>query len=388
VTTPVAGKVVRQAPAQAPIQAQAAGAIAPKAPAMTVTRGAAPAAIAAPLAPAAEIFGEDYSQARLLAAQSEPETAALGNEMHAEMSVGDPGAWASWAKWGGGIGLGFLGVGFFGYMAYAGKVGSHDLMTPEKTTYHLDLAALGVTYEAVSFKSHDGLTLKGWYIPAEVPTDKGIVVFHGHSSNKDTMYNKYGAWLHPKYNLFLYDARYHGESEGAYTTLGYHERRDAQIAIDQLRTHGNTSVGVLGESMGGATAIDAAAVDKGVKAVWSDCPFDSLQDAIAPRAAKRKYPLPSAVGVAVVSAVSLRARVRANEADPIKFVADIAPRPLYLVHGQADDDTTPMNSDKLFEKAKGPKEIWRTEGARHAESVTKYGTEYQQRALKFFDAAL
>lgn len=388
------GQAPMTAPASAPARhvpvATAATLEAPPAapaPLVTVSHGSAPAQAAPAIAPVsteepATLFREAYSEA---AAQATPADAELTHQMQAEMSVGT--GLFDWSKLGA-IGGGVAGLGFFGYMAYAGKVGSHDLMFPEKTDFHTDPSAYHLSYQKVTFHSHDGLTLVGWYIPASVPTTKGIVLFHGHGSNKDKMLDKYGVWLHPSYNLFLYDSRYHGESEGKFTTLGYFERKDAQIAIDQLKARGNDSVGLLGESMGGAVAIEAAAADKTVKAVWSDCPFDSLQDAIAPRAKKRGYPLPTAVGVAVTTAVTLRAHAHVTEADPIKFVAQIAPRPLYLVHGQADDDTTPINSEKLFEKAKGPKELWRTEGAHHAESVVKYPAEYQTRALKFFQQSL
>lgn len=378
-------------PQKAPVARQAAPA---QAPAVTLTRGQAPVAIApaatrpAPnlvLAPPAELFASDYAESRYLAVKDQPADPEVTRELKAQLSV-DGGL--SWGKIGGGIGAGLLGAGFLGYFVYAGQVGAKDLMTPVKDTFTKDPGAYGVAFQDVKFHSHDGLKLAGWYVPAAVPTDKGLVIFHGHSSNKDTMYKKYGHWLRQKYNLFLYDSRYHGQSEGKYTTLGYYERKDAQIAIDQLRARGNTSVGLLGESMGGAVAISAGAVDKGVKAVWSDCAFDSLQDAIAPRAAARKYPMAAGVGRAVVATVSVKARARVATADPIRFVEQIAPRPLYLVHGQKDDDTTPMNSEKLFEKAKGPKEIWRTPDADHAQSVDMYADEYKARTFNFFDAAL
>jgi fermentation-respiration switch protein FrsA (DUF1100 family) len=188
--------------------------------------------------------------------------------------------------------------------------------------------------------------------------------------------------------VFLYDQRRAGESEGTFVSLGYFERKDAALALDQLRRRGNTQLGVMGESMGGAVAIESAAMDSSVKACWADCAFDSLHDAIAPRAVKRKYPFPNYVATSVIAAASIRAHGKLVDADPIRWVDKISPRPLYLVHGQADDDTTPENSDKLFEKAGQPKTIWRTEGAHHAESWKLYTAEYKAKMLAFFQAAL
>lgn len=378
--------------------AKAAQAPATVRPTVSVTRGETPAApapapaVVAPVEPPSQLFALDYSEAQYKASTLEAEDPAAAAELkraftaESTASVGSGGF--SWGKVGGSIGAGLVGTSLLGYFVYAGMVGSKDLMFPVKTSYKTTPAEFGVPFDAVTFHAHDGLKLAGWYVPASTPTTKGLVVFHGHSSNKDTMFKKYGVWLREKYNLFFYDSRYHGESEGKFTTLGYYEKRDAQIAIDQLRARGNTSIGVLGESMGGAVAIQAAAADKGVKAVWSDCAFDSFKDAIAPRAKARKYPMPDGVAFAVTKMVSLRAKGMVDKADPIKFVDQIAPRPLYLVHGKKDDDTTPVNGEKLFEKAQAPKTMWWTEEADHAESVDKYPEEYKQRALTFFESAL
>jgi fermentation-respiration switch protein FrsA (DUF1100 family) len=332
------------------------------------------------------IFAENYSEAAYKASNPDHEDPEAAKQVRAELSMGGPDA--SLLGKLGGIGAGLLGTTFLGYFVYAGMKGSHDLMYPEKSDFFKTPDAYGAPYETVAFHAHDGLNLSGWYVPAAVPTTKAIVIFHGHGSNKDTVYRKYGQWLHAKYNLFLYDSRYHGQSEGKFTTLGYYERKDAQIALDLTRAHGNNAIGVLGESMGGAVAIEATAADKGVKACLSDCAFDSLQDAIAPRAKLRGYPMPTAVGFAVVKTASIRAKGKLDSADPIKFVDQIAPRPLLIVHGQKDDETTPDNGEKLFAAAKEPKEIWRTPEAKHAESVDKYPDEYKARALAFFDKAL
>jgi fermentation-respiration switch protein FrsA (DUF1100 family) len=293
-------------------------------------------------------------------------------------------------SWGavGGIGFGVVGSALAAYLTYAGIVGSNDLMLPKKDDYTKDPGAYGIPFERVEFKSHDGLKLVGWYVPAAKPTTKAILLLHGHASKKDVVFRKYGNWLRSEYNLFLYDQRYSGESEGKYVTLGYYERHDAKLALDQLRSRGNTSIGLMGESMGGAVAINVGATVPDVKAVWNDCAFDSLQDAIAPRAAARKYPLADLVAVAVRKTAGLRAKGHLEEADPIHWVDKIGPRPFYLVHGLKDDETLPVNGEKLFKAAKDPKESWWTAEAKHANSWKVYPEEYKQRTFAFFEKAL
>ena len=59
------------------------------------------------------------------------------------------------------------------------------------------------------------------------------------------------------YNLLLFDQRAHGESGGERISGGYHERRDLGGAIDFLKSQGvlESSIGVLGASMGAGTAL-------------------------------------------------------------------------------------------------------------------------------------
>jgi fermentation-respiration switch protein FrsA (DUF1100 family) len=277
---------------------------------------------------------------------------------------------------------------FLAYMLYAGLVGSNQLLYPKRDNYRQPPSAYGIPFQPLSLVSADGLHLVGWYVPAAKSTHQGIVLLHGFGSNKDDAFKRYGLWLHPSYNLLIYDSRDSGASPGKFCSLGYFERKDALGAINELKRRGNTAVGLLGESMGGAVAIEAAALSPSVKAVWSDCAFDSLADTVAPRAALQKYPFPNAVGFVVVTTASLRLHANMFKADPIHWVAKMAPRPLYLVHGLADDRATPLNAQKLYDAARSPKTLWWTSNAHHAESYKLYPAEYKKRALAFFAHAL
>jgi pimeloyl-ACP methyl ester carboxylesterase len=332
-----------------------------------------------PQVPYRATTAEDAAVAKALAVEAQAEPGAAGGAA--------PGLEPIARRWGL-IGGALAGTALFGYAVYAGMVGSHDLLLPQRSTFKHSPAVFGWAYQDVRFKGHDGTDLVGWYVPAARPTTRALLMLHGHTSNKDRLLERYAAPLHEEFNLFFYDSRFHGESDGQLTTLGWHERRDAAIALDRVRALGNTQVGAMGVSMGGAVAIGLAADRPEVAGVWADCAFSSLHDAVAPRAQLRGYPLPDYVAWSVVRAANLRARQDLPVADPIRAIALLAPRPVYLVHGEADDETTPVNSQKLYDRAKEPRSLWMVPGAKHADSVMAAPEAYKSKLQAFWRATL
>jgi fermentation-respiration switch protein FrsA (DUF1100 family) len=76
----------------------------------------------------------------------------------------------------------------------------------------------------------------------------------------------------------------------------------------------------------------------------------------------------------------------------VSTIARIAPRPLLLIHGTADDYVPIANFHQLQAAATSPSgsqvATWIVPGARHAQAFKKTGAEYVTRVTAFFDAAL
>src|SRR5205823_8740962 len=106
-----------------------------------------------------------------------------------------------------------------------------------------------------------------------------VVVVHGHGGNRHTSL-AYASCLYPDLTLLLPDLRGHGDSEGRHTSVGYYERYDVIGAATYLRSLGYGPIGVLGISMGGATAILAAAESDAIDAVAADSSFAALRHAV------------------------------------------------------------------------------------------------------------
>jgi fermentation-respiration switch protein FrsA (DUF1100 family) len=66
----------------------------------------------------------------------------------------------------------------------------------------------------------------------------------------------------------------------------------------------------------------------------------------------------------------------------------LAPRPLLMIHGGADNYIKPVMAKTLFEAAREPKELWIVDKAKHNQAFHLANDEYKRRVLEFFDAHL
>ena len=89
--------------------------------------------------------------------------------------------------------------------------------------------AVDLVHQNVTFRADDGTQLHGWWIPASYPV-ANLVIFHGNAGN--ISYNlKLLPFFHARrYNVFLFDYRGYGQSEGTPTESGLY--LDAKAAID------------------------------------------------------------------------------------------------------------------------------------------------------------
>lgn len=143
------------------------------------------------------------------------------------------------------------------------------------------------------------------------------------------------------YRVVLIDNRGHGGSTGDRVGFGVREARDVSKVIDALDAEGMVvgPVGVLGGSLGSATAIQLAAIDSRVEAVVAVAAYTDLEDVmrsfakaysgglggLLPRRTYRKYARTAAdrAGVALADTDNVAAIRRAHA-------------PVLFIHGDAD----------------------------------------------------
>jgi pimeloyl-ACP methyl ester carboxylesterase len=260
----------------------------------------------------------------------------------------------------------------------------------QKFTSVLHPRDLGIPYEELTLKTAEGINLSCWLIKALHNAKGTIIYLHGVSECK-IVGLPLAKELHDNgYNVFLYDSRRHGDSDGKYCTYGFYEKHDTTTIIDYLIARPDItlrSIGLLGTSMGAAVAFQVAAIDPRVRAVVAESGFATLRS-ILDDYQRRMIKLPwHYLRNIVIKRSEYIAHFKANSVSPLDAVRDIHV-PLFILHGTADNLIAYKYSQLLFDNANPPKELWLIQGAKHDDMTAVGGREYTRRLLEFFNRSL
>lgn len=240
----------------------------------------------------------------------------------------------------------------------------------------------GLPHETVHFKTVDNLTLEGWLV-IKNKSRPTIIVGHGYPFDKSNIIVA-AHFLYPEFNLFIFDFRYFGGSQGRYTTVGFKEADDVIAAIQYLKSRKdlNPSFGGYGFSMGAVAIINAQSRD--ISAIVADSPYADLDVMV-----KRTFWIfPGPIKMPFVWMTRLYAKlflgVWPSEVSPKDILYAYHP-PLLLIHGEKDWDIPVENSDIIYAASKkSSTEYWRVPGVRHGAAFAEHQDEYQGRVKSFF----
>lgn len=121
-------------------------------------------------------------------------------------------------------------------------------------TFDASPADLGQSWEDVNFTAPDGVKLHGWFFPASSNSTRAhlaVLFCHGNGGNIGHRLGLYDALLASGLNVFAFDYRGYGRSEGKPSEAGTY--LDAQAAHAWLRQKGFAATNIIafGESLGG-----------------------------------------------------------------------------------------------------------------------------------------
>src|SRR5512143_1658138 len=123
---------------------------------------------------------------------------------------------------------------------------------PQKQLYD-NAAARRFSPTDIYFKSSDGVALHGWFFRTIPEAKATILVFHGNAENLSTHVNSVLWLVQEGFNVFIFDYRGYGKSEGSPDLEGVHH--DGHAALETALSLAQTKSGkvvVLGQSIGGA----------------------------------------------------------------------------------------------------------------------------------------
>lgn len=282
-----------------------------------------------------------------------------------------------------GMALASLGVGYY----VARKLTAPQPIGP-MDSFTMSPFEMGATYEEVAIPTANGHTLEGWWL-TRPESDRVIIGCVGYRGSKWELLGIGSALWRAGFNVLLFDYHGHGAGRGAPVTLGYRELNDFFTAYDYARGRlPDGHIGVIGFSMGAAITIMGAAQRPGVEAVIADSPFATHADVLS-HAISRTLHAPGAPFTCIADHfIYRRVGYRSADVQPIRAIGQIAPRPLLIIHGTADQTIPVSHAYQLFAAAGEPKELWIAEGAEHCGAYFLNRPYYCERAISFFDRTL
>lgn len=200
----------------------------------------------------------------------------------------------------------------------------------------------GLPYEEVYLDTADGRKLYGWFLPNE-KADHTVLFLHGNAGNISHRLEKVSLLYGMGVNVFLFDYRGYGRSEGSPSESGI--KLDARAAYDHLtrvwRVPADRII-LYGESMGGAIAADLAASKK-VKALITEGAFTSIGD------------------MAGIFYAFLPRFIISTKFDTVSKIKNVT-CPKLLIQSVDDEIVFFDMGKRLFEAAAGPKEFLKIRG--------------------------
>lgn len=242
--------------------------------------------------------------------------------------------------------------------------------------------------EKVIITSPFGYRLSGFFIPGPDPSGKTVILCHGVTANHFCTLKFARMYLQRGWNVFVYDHRRHGDSEGPTTTFGFYEKHDlkAVVAYVRNRLDPGAVLGLHGESMGAATILQYGALEDRADFFISDCAYSSLWEQFS-IVLKKDYHL-SAFPVMYITdwLIRLKERFRIKDVCPLNDVKKIQ-KPILFIHGDADPLVPAKMSERMYSVKEGFKELYLAPGAAHAKSFTIDPQRYEEVCFSFLKRA-
>ncbi len=213
-------------------------------------------------------------------------------------------------------------------------------------------------FEIVDFR---GKIIKVSFIEPELkdrPCDimPCVIYVHANASSRLEGINMKRYLLKNYINICAFDFEGSGYSEGEYISLGYHEKNQLRNIVDFVEKYpGVGDIGLWGRSMGAATTLIYASMDKRIKAIVVDSPFSDFRK-VAKETVLNQVHVP---GFLVEGAISIIGKsvfkkngMKINDIKAIEAVKKCK-IPVIFIHARDDEIVKFQHSLDLFNNYAG-----------------------------------
>ncbi len=273
--------------------------------------------------------------------------------------------------------------------------GYNTLSLPNK--YAFTATPVG-EYQDVSFPARNqNYPVYGFYLPASKGGDRALISVHGYrASRRDDYHLKRAVYLRDLgYTVLSIDLSNSGGDtvSNGRIGMGFSERWDVLGAYDYLLTRGFApgQIGLVGESMGGASVLLAGALEPRIRAIWADSAYERADVVVSEQAESAGFPSMIVPGGMVWG--WLLSGDRIWEAAPIDAGRAFAAnkQAIYLIHCVNDEKVLyhhGVDLNAAYKAAGVDVTFWSVADGQHASAIVNHREEYLQRLDTFFKQVL
>ncbi len=278
-----------------------------------------------------------------------------------------------------------VGITFFIKMMCRPKVHTHQEGEAVLKEHGFDCREFEDTHihEEFSFDSPRGYTLRGRIFKTENESErqKAIILVHGYTSTCSTMYPYAKMMLNYGYNVIVYDHRGHGASDkgkAEFCSMGYFESMDLIDLFHYLKPRFKEDClwGLLGESMGSGTVMQAAWQIKELSFAIEDCGYSCMMKqakSIMNSMHVPAFPMLQ-IGNLIIKMHFKFSMYDINAVEAMKKTEI----PMLFCHGDADTFVPTAMVHEVYNAKKDKKTLQLYAGSPHAQSLLDHPAQYYQ----------
>lgn len=248
---------------------------------------------------------------------------------------------------------------------------------PTHEKYYDPEKYFGLRPQDIYLTLKDGPKLHGWFFKSQTGKSQGTLIqFHGNAENLSSHYTMLVWAPRQGYDLLIFDYPGYGESQGSPSPTS--TVKSGVEFLHWANQNASKPLIIYGHSLGGIVALRSYEKVKDqipFKAVIIDASFDSYQNIAKEKMALSWLTWP----------FQFLSNILISDSQAPSNLKKISPTPILFIHGKKDRVIPFHHSERMFEKAEHPKELWLIENAGHGNTYMVEDGRYQKLLLDYLN---